>query len=320
MNTEEIGGYFGFEQLINNEYYKNLIRLNTARNALLHVLKSKKIKKIFIPYFLCDSVSSILQKSGYEFEYYHINLDFSPDFIKKLNENEYLYVVNFYGQLSNIKILELKRQHKNIIVDNTHAFFQKPLEKVDTIYSCRKFFGVPDGAYLSSDAKLNEDFAIDISKNRMEHLLGRFEGAAYDYYQSFIRTEETIDNVELKLMSKLTQNILGAIDYTRVRKIRNENYEFLHEHLGGKNILNLNNPYGAFAYPFYIQNGVEVRKEMADKKIYIPTLWPNVLNSVSKETVEYRYVSNILPLPCDQRYSIKEMTIICDLLEYYDKF
>ena len=35
----EIGGYFGLEPLISNEYYKDLIALNTARNALLYILK-----------------------------------------------------------------------------------------------------------------------------------------------------------------------------------------------------------------------------------------------------------------------------------------
>lgn len=39
---DEIGGYFQLEQLISNEYYNNLISLNTGRNALLYLLKAKK--------------------------------------------------------------------------------------------------------------------------------------------------------------------------------------------------------------------------------------------------------------------------------------
>ena len=41
---EEIGGYFELEELIKNEYYKNLIALNTGRNALYYVLKARNIK------------------------------------------------------------------------------------------------------------------------------------------------------------------------------------------------------------------------------------------------------------------------------------
>ena len=45
----EIGGYLEFEQLVSNEYYSNLIRLNSARNALYYVILAKKIKKLYIP-------------------------------------------------------------------------------------------------------------------------------------------------------------------------------------------------------------------------------------------------------------------------------
>lgn len=41
-----------------------------------------------------------------------------------------------------------------IILDNTQSFFQKPISGIDTIYSCRKYFGVPDGAYLSTNILL----------------------------------------------------------------------------------------------------------------------------------------------------------------------
>ncbi len=73
------------------------------------------------------------------------------------------------------------------------------------------------------------------------------------------------------------------------------------------NKLNLIAPKGAFAYPFYVENGIEIRKALAQKKIYIPTLWPNVLDDMPKDSIEYDYAANILPLPCDQRYSIDDM-------------
>ena len=41
----EIGGYFGLEELIHNEYYPNLVAVNTARNALLYLVKAKGIRE-----------------------------------------------------------------------------------------------------------------------------------------------------------------------------------------------------------------------------------------------------------------------------------
>lgn len=309
---KEIGGYFGLEQLVSNEYYKDLVPLNNGRNALLYLLKAKNMKKLYIPYYLCNSVSDMLKRNGYDFEYYNVNSDFMPIFNKALADNEYLYVVNYYGQLNNDKVINLKQKHKRIILDNTHVFFQKPIENIDTIYSCRKFFGVPDGAYLSTDVKIKDDLEIDISKDRMTHILGRYESIASDYYNHFQNNDASFKNESLKYMSKLTHNILGAIDYERVCRIRNENYAYLESELGGHNKLKLISPDGAFSYPFYVENGIEIRKVLVKKKLYIPTLWPNVLSNTAQKSIEYQYVANIIPLPCDQRYGIEDIRYLVE--------
>jgi len=314
---KEIGGYFGLEQLVSNEYYKDLIALNNGRNALLYLLKAKNIKKLYIPYYLCDSVIDMLKLYGYDFQYYNINLDFMPIFNETLENDEYLYIVNYYGQLKNDKVLQLKKKYKQIILDNTHAFFQKPIQGINTIYTCRKFFGVPDGAYLATDIKIKEDLEIDISKDRMTHILGRYECTASEYYNDFQNTDESLYREPLKYMSKLTHNILGAINYERIRNIRNKNYVYMENKLGGCNKLKLIHPEGAFSYPFYFKNGIEIRKTLAKKKIYIPTLWPNILSNSPEGSIENDYAANILPLPCDQRYGTEDMEyIITTLIKY----
>ena len=54
--TKEIGGYFQLEEMPGEEYYSDLYRVNLGRTALLWLLKSRKCKKIILPYFLCESV------------------------------------------------------------------------------------------------------------------------------------------------------------------------------------------------------------------------------------------------------------------------
>jgi hypothetical protein len=304
---KEIGGYFELEHFGDYEYHKDLIALNNARNALLYLIKAKSIKKLYIPYYLCNSISDVLKKYKCAFEYYEIDERFNPLFDRNLYDEEYIYIVNYFGQLSDDNILSLKRKFKNIIIDNTHAFFQRPINGIYTIYSCRKFFGVPDGAYLSTDKELSEKLETDISKDRMTHILGRFEGVASDYYNNFKKNDNSFKHEPLKYMSKLTRNILSAINYDNVRNIRNENYAYLESKLKEKNVLKLTVPDGAFAYPFYIENGLEIKQKLLAEKIYIPSLWPNVLNETIVDSIEYRYSANILPLPCDQRYNLKDM-------------
>lgn len=307
---KEIGGYFGLEQSTRNEYYSNLVALNTGRNALLYILKAKKIKKIYIPYYLCDTISEICKKYKYDFEYYHIDKSFKPIFSKKLNKSEYIYIVNYFGQISNLELLKYKEEYKNVIFDNVQAFFQKPIKGIDTIYSCRKFFGVPDGSYLSTDNFLTESIEQDISSVRMKHILGRYEHSATEFYDSFQKNDESFYDLELKSMSKLTHNLLKNIDYRFVKKIREQNFKFLDNALSKKNFLKLKRPKGPYCYPFLCKDGSKLRNQLASQHIYIPTLWPNVLEM--DLDLEKKYAQDILPIPCDQRYGIEDMKYLVD--------
>lgn len=313
---KEIGGYLSLEQLISKEYYSDLIALNSGRNALVYIIRAKNIKKLYIPSFLCNSISNILGLYNVEFGVYKIDSNFMPIFDNELiKKDQYIYIVNYYGQLDNHDINQLKNKYRHIVVDNAQAFFNRPIAGIDTIYTCRKFFGVPDGAYLSTDTKINEKLATDKSKDRMTHILGRYEGLAYEYYNEFRNNEESFINEPIKYMSKLTKNILGAIDYNNVCKIRNENYNYLDSRLAKYNKRKFKKSMGPFTYPFYIiDRGIEIRKELSKRKIYVPTLWPNVLDDVSVDNLEYDYAENILPLPCDQRYTIEDMQFMVEQL------
>lgn len=320
-NKKEIGGYFELEHFHGMEYHKGAIALNTARNALLYVIKAKRIKKIYIPYFLCDCIEIMLKKNMCEYEFYNINSFFLPEFQKKLNEDEYLYIVNYYGQLSNSSIFNLKEKFGNIIIDNVQAFFQYPITGVDTIYSCRKFFGVPDGAYLYTSAHDIGELEVDSSLTRFTHLLGRFEQRASNFYGNFKMVDESFIEEDIKKMSSITKNLLKAIDYEYVMEARNKNFMFLHSKLKENNQLKISKSSGAFCYPFYnpeiIKEPNFLRKMLVEKNIYIPIYWPNVLQERPEGSIEYDFANGILALPCDQRYTLDDLMYIQDILKEY---
>ena len=153
---KEIGGYIEFEHYHGAEYHEKAIKLNCSRNALAYLIKLHRIKHIYIPFFLCDSVLNVCKKYGVEVSYYHIDENFIPILHQTDFSQDWLYIVNYYGQLTNEKIEEVFKTIKNIIVDNVQSFFQMPVSQVPTIYNCRKFFGVSDGAYLYSNSKLKK--------------------------------------------------------------------------------------------------------------------------------------------------------------------
>lgn len=312
---KEIGGYIEFEHYSGKQFHEDAIKLNCARNCLAYLLKSCNIQKIYIPYFLCNSVWKTCKRYGVDFEFYHIDENFMPVIPNEDFSRKWLYVVNYYGQLSNDHILKIKENVQNLIIDNVQAFFQPPVEHVHTIYTCRKYFGVSDGAYLYTDSKLNEFFETDISYKKINFLLGRFEKSANEFYQEYVLNNESFENEPIKQMSHLTENLLRSFDYKKIANRRSNNFLYLHERLKSINQINLVIPFGAFSYPLLIANGEDIRKKMQKNNIYIPLLWPDVLENCNKNSVEYNFANNILPFPIDQRYNFQEMDYLISNLK-----
>ena len=178
---KEIGGYLELEHFDGRMLHEKAVPLNCGRNCLAYLIQSKGIKKLAVPFFMCDCVFDTCEKYGTELIYYHIKSDFMPDEIVR-DADTWIYIMNYYGQLTGKQILFLKEKYKNIIVDNAQAYFDVPIPDVDTLYTCRKFFGVSDGAFLYTDKVLETELLRDESHKRMEYLLGRYERTASEFY------------------------------------------------------------------------------------------------------------------------------------------
>jgi len=306
---KEYGGYIELDTYRLPMLHEGAIALNCGRNCLAYLIKAKNIKRIKLPYFMCDSVFNVCKKYGAEMSFYHIDENFKPVDLS-LDDDEWLYVMNYYGQLTREYLSQLKAKYGRVIIDNAQAYFDEPLPDTDTLYTCRKYFGVADGAFLYTDTQLGEELPIDESFDRMRFLLGRFERTASEFYSDNQENNHRFADEPIKQMSKLTENLLHGIDYEFVKKRRTENFRLYHDRLKDINELELRDVEGAFAYPLLIKNGAEIRRALQQQKIYIPMLWPNVVSERPEDSLEHKFAKNILPLPLDQRYDTNDVGII----------
>lgn len=314
---KEIGGYIELDQYRLPMLHEKAIKLNCARNCLAYLIETKNIIKIALPKFLCNSIFDVCKKYKLEVSVYSIGHDLKPKNLR-IHNDEWLYLVNYYGLLSNEYIQEMREKYHKIIVDNTQAYFQKAVNGIDTFYTCRKFFGVPDGAVLYTDTRLERNLHRDCSFEKMRHILGRYELCASDFYDDYVEQEKSFADAPIKLMSGLTQNLLHALDYDAIQKQRIDNFAYLHAKLRNMNKLLIPIiPDGPFMYPLYIRNASEIRKALQRQKIYIPILWPNVLELCKRNELEYELTENVLPLPVDQRYTREDMEYLLIHLEKY---
>lgn len=308
----EIGGYIELDSYHLRMLHEDAIALNCGRNALAYLLRARKITRLWLPRFLCSSVPNVCAKEGVDVAWYRVGMDFLPTEDVKLAEGEWFYFVNYYSQFDNETIAAYVRRYGRVIVDNAQSYFQMPLPGVDTIYTCRKYFGVADGAFLYTEAHLLDDWPRDESFDRMRFLLGRYERSATEFYCEYKANNEFFADQPIKRMSKLTWNLLHGIDYEEVQQQRQNNFASLHERLSGVNQLQPES--SSFMYPLMLRNGDALRKQLQTHQIYIPTLWQNVFEMTGPEDTEHKMSRDILPLPIDQRYGISDMIYLANTI------
>lgn len=308
---EEYGGYLEFERYHGMEYHENCIALNSGANCLKYLIKARKIRELAVPSYICSVVTDVCKIEETSITAYDIGFDFKP-MLKGIPRDAWIYLVNYFGQLTKEDLKELHEQYGNLIIDNAQAFFVKALPGVDTIYTCRKFFGVCDGAYLYTDCRLDPPLEQESAYERMGFILGRFERSANQFYEEYRNNEQYIAEQKIKQMSALTHNILKSLDYETIKEVRNRNFMLLEEAFGERNQLKLRLPEGAYMYPLLVEGGRDIRDRLNRKKIYTPLLWPNVVKERQPGEFACFLADNLLPLPCDQRYSVEDMERIIE--------
>lgn len=310
----EIGGYIELDTYHLPMLHEGAVALNCGRNALAYLLRARKIRRLWIPKLICDSVTGVCEREGVPYSFYSVGMDFLPAEEISLGDGEWFYFVNYYSQFDNGAILNYVRNYQRVIVDQAQSYFQEPIPGVDTLYTSRKYFGVADGAFLYTDAVLDEELPLDESFERMHFLLGRFERSASEFYSEYSANNHMFAAEPIKRMSRLTDNLLHGLDYPTVEQKRRENFMFLHEKLGDRNLLPLYGM-GTFMYPFMIERGADLRKMLQAERIFIPTLWPSVIEIAEPDDPAYKMTKNILPLPIDQRYGLEEMDYLIKKIE-----
>lgn len=311
-----IGGYFELELSRGEEYHSDAIRLNTGRNAFEYILRAKKYNKVYLPYYTCDVMLEPITKLNLDYEFYFIDSNFVPIFnYSNVQENE-VFVYNNYFGICDEQTREVAAHCKNLIIDNSQAFYSKPIKCVDTFYSPRKFFGLPDGAYLYTDTLLDYNLERDISYKRCEHLLGRIDSGAETHFHSYKENSKGLSNQPIMVMSNLTQKLLSSINYNTIAEKRRQNFVFLHEKLGNRNKLkfNISSTAVPMVYPLFIDNGPLLKQKLIENKMFVATYWPNVLNWTRPNYYERFLADNLVPIFVDQRINIIDLKKTINLI------
>lgn len=307
---DAIGGYYAMalppEYALPDKHYG----YQSARAALAALLLQRDVARIHLPYFLCDSIREELERVGIEISRYRLASDLSPAGPKDVGDDEAILLVNYFGVCAGQINQALQRLPRHrCVVDNSQALGTPAADCMGTIYSPRKFFGLPDGGILVTDHRINLPERIDsTSHKRCEHLLLRHDQLPKHGLAAFRRAEDSLSGMAHQQMSRLTRRLLAGIDRESAFERRRANFAAAHSLFQTVNQFPLDSAItgSPLTYPLMLDvPAVQIKEILVTHRIFCPTYWPEA--SGCADALARMLSSNILHIPIDQRYTPQQL-------------
>lgn len=314
---KEYGGYLSFDFGEGKEYYDgdDVVALNCARNAIVYSVLDGRFEKIYIPFYMCKVIEETLEKNCINYEKYHINEAFEPINVN-LKSRECILYPNYFGLFSDRKIESVINKYVNVILDNTQAFFFRPKLEVYNVYSCRKFIGVTDGAYVVKKGIGHLRYGIDKSYHRIQYLFKSVEMGTNAAYHDNLLVEKELSDSKILEMSFVTHQLLRTVNYDSVIQKRKENFDKLNDMISkiGFTRVDRKEECIPMIYPLWSNND-KMREHLVLNHIYVPYWWQYLLEIPEINKFEKELSTRLLPLPIDQRYNEQDMKAMVEVIE-----
>lgn len=307
---DAIGGYFGLEVPAPSRQeilHPEALRFQSARAALVALLRTVRPQRLWLPRLICDSVGQAASHAGVPTVSYGIDAETGLPSGVSLRPRDLLLYVNLFGVMGDAARAVLRDfPPQQVVLDCAQALFFPPGDCLATLYSPRKFLGVPDGGLLVTGATIKMPRSRDDgSQGRCAHLLKRLGGEVEEGYADFQAAEGTLDDPEPKLMSVLTERLLASIDVDATRRRRQRNAAALHRHFRATNQwpFKIRPADAPLCYPL-LRDTPRDDALMRRARVYLPTYWPEARSRCPAGSWERRLLETALPLPLDQRYDV----------------
>ncbi len=310
---KEYGGFLPLELNLGGKQsyyheYPNLLTFNTVKAALPLISRDLETKTLFAPHFLCPNVIKELEKSFKRVVFYYLDDNLLPKIDN--SKGKTIYLVDYFGIMDKAVQKYVAANPETIfLIDNAHSFYNKPIMRnnVYNLYSCKKFFGVPDGGYLISERKIDQVYEKTNSSQISNYLIKSLEGGTNSCYQEKKAVDEYINN-NYSGISILAEKLLSCIDYKKIKKIRKRNFNIYQQYFAEKNQIKCEKESIPYIYP--LNASKNIKEKLIKEKIYVPTLWSQCLDKKFDNTLEQKMASDTLFLPLDQRYDEKDIEFI----------
>lgn len=327
------------------KYGRELTYIRTGREALMYAscnCKPGKEAVILCPAYCCWSMTAPFDFTGWTVVYYRLNEDLTIDeeYLEGLLRGckpDAILTMNFYGSAdTRTAIAKVKAFNDKITVieDFSHCTFclDKIFNKQVDYYvtSIRKSIGVCDGALVLSKKPTNKNYIgsespdfgllrLGAQKQKGRYVYSKSLDDKGVFLSELRQGEEMIDKLDgVHPISEISEIMIATINGEEIAYARRENMKHLWSLLNGKvkMIPGLERCFdGApFSLPILVGDRDIVQKQLAQKGVYAPVLWP-IDDKARNMCKVSAYVSDhMLSIPIDQRYNYDDIEDIASIV------
>ena len=277
-----------------------------------------------MPSYLCASMLDAVDPGVSRTRFYEVGHDLaiaSLDWLEGVQKNDLVVLIDYFGFTNDpICAARAKEQGAWVLEDASQALLSGRVGRFSDfiLFSPRKFVGVPDGGILTFNCEIGLQ-AMDLETPSAEWWLRALSASVmrreFDLYGGnrrwfeLFRQTESDSPIGPYAMSELSRTILlNSLDYPIIAQRRRRNYQLLAIALGDFALFaDLPAHVVPLGFPIRVNKRDRIRQELFDHGIYPPVHWP--LEGAVPEAYRgsHQLATEIMTLPCDQRYDGNDM-------------
>lgn len=310
----------------------------SGRDAMKQLAKALSGAKVLLPALCCESMILPFTLNGCRVEFYKLNEDLTgseADVLSKAGAGTVLLYMTYFDirpfapafleRLRQRGVFLLEDRTQDIILPRSGGFVPDA-----TVASVRKWAALPEGGLLKTAMKLPEAGTDSrfgaLRREAMEEKGEYLESGRPELKESFLeklhQADELLDESgEPVAMSRENRVYLEALDFEKILSSRRRNAAVLERELkaaaeaGKLKALCRSGDTAGLYYPVLLENRATVQRAMAQSSIYCPAIWPIPHEAEGVCENCERTADRILALPCDQRYTERDMLHIAVTLK-----
>jgi hypothetical protein len=327
---EIIGGMFALQATPDSDasfppFLSNRsIYLVNARSGIWLVAHQLAPRQVWCPSYLCHTILDAARNSMASVRFYQVSYDLaipSFDWLDHLQQGDLVILIDYFGfSCDSACAVQARERGAWVLEDASQALLSGNVGRFSdfVVYSPRKFVGVPDGGIMCINCDAHFQ-GVDFETPPSEWWLSAFlasllrrefdiHGGTRPWFELFQKTEPN-SPIGPFAMSELSRVLLlNSFDYSTIAHRRVDNYLALADKLGGFALFPcLPDQTVPLGFPIRTKERDKVRQALFAHEIYPPVHWP-IQGTVPKEYGDsHKLASEIMTLPCDQRYDRDDM-------------